>query len=130
MTLYRHSKHQFIPLITLWDIVNLKVMLPGSPHPFLATLTSIFFYRLLVSDINKQKIRLNHQFSLEIYLIKNPAIWLAKSRLAQNDWEINYRFTAFTFSWKNKREVVKMKNKNKKIDSNIMKSYYSYMVLE
>ena len=129
MTLYHHSKHQFISLITLWDIANLKVMLPGSPHPFLATLTSIFFYRLLISDINKQKSRLYHHFSLEIYLIKNPAIWLAKTRLAQNDWEINYRFPAFTFGWKNKREVVKMKNKNKKIDSN-MKSYYSYMVLE
>ena len=129
MTLYHHSKHQFISLITLWDIANLKVMLPGSPHPFLATLTSIFFYQLLISDINKQKSRLYHHFSLEIYLIKNPAIWLAKTRLAQNDWEINYRFTAFTFGWKNKREVVKMKNKNKKIDSN-MKSYYSYMVLE
>ena len=129
MTLYHHSKHQFISLITLWDIANLKVMLPGSPHPFLATLTSIFFYRLLISDINKQKSRLYHHFSLEIYLIKNPAIWLAKTCLAQNDWEINYRFTAFTFGWKNKREVVKMKNKNKKIDSN-MKSYYSYMVLE
>ena len=129
MTLYHHSKHQFISLITLWDIANLKVMLPGSPHPFLATLTSIFFYRLLISDINKQESRLYHHFSLEIYLIKNPAIWLAKTRLAQNDWEINYRFTAFTFGWKNKREVVKMKNKNKKIDSN-MKSYYSYMVLE
>ena len=129
MTLYHHSKHQFISLITLWDIANLKVMLPGLPHPFLATLTSIFFYRLLISDINKQKSRLYHHFSLEIYLIKNPAIWLAKTRLAQNDWEINYRFTAFTFGWKNKREVVKMKNKNKKIDSN-MKSYYSYMVLE
>ena len=129
MTLYHHSKHQFISLITLWDIANLKVMLPGSPHPFLATLTSIFFYRLLISDINKQKSRLYHHFSLDIYLIKNPAIWLAKTRLAQNDWEINYRFTAFTFGWKNKREVVKMKNKNKKIDSN-MKSYYSYMVLE
>ena len=129
MTLYHHSKHQFISLITLWDIANLKVMLPGSPHPFLATLTSIFFYRLLISDINKQKSRLYHHFSLEIYLIKNPAIWLAKTRLAQNDWEINYRFTAFTFGWKNKREVVNMKNKNKKIDSN-MKSYYSYMVLE
>ena len=51
--------------------------------------TTAFFYQLLISGNNMQKSRLFHYFVLEIYLIWNPAVWLANTILALYDWETN-----------------------------------------
>ena len=69
LKMYHQSKNQFVPLILLWDIANLKVLWRVRPHPFLTTSTPIFFYQLLISGVNIQKSKLLHHFVLETYLI-------------------------------------------------------------
>ena len=82
--LYSMQKNQLIPSVHSWDIINFRVQKPDWPPPFLTMPTEKNFDRLLifVNYINMQEISLFHWFALEIWLIKNPAIWLAENILA------------------------------------------------
>ena len=64
--MYQQAKNQLIPSVHSSDTINLRVLPPDWPHPFLAMLTpKIFKHFLICVKLYMQKMRLFRQFILE-----------------------------------------------------------------
>ena len=80
-SLYHHTKNQFIPLLSFYNTVSLRILGPEWPNPIFDhthtdILLSTFNFHEFVSTCKKSGYFI---ILFKIYIwLRNPAIWLAK----------------------------------------------------